>query len=93
VPASGLCVLDSTELVYRGILEGVLVLLCQGGSILPVSCIGLVECLMDLIILLGLSLSVADLMSGGQNVCDTSKLGCEVVDCLVDLNRRIKGYW
>jgi hypothetical protein len=92
VLASGLCVLDSTELVYRGILEGALVLLYQGGSILPVSCTGLVECLVDLIILLGLSLSVADLVLGGQNICNTSKLGCEVVDCLIDLNRRIKGY-
>jgi hypothetical protein len=71
----------------------VLVLLCQGDSILPVSYIGLVECLVDLIILLGLSLSVADLILGDQNVYNTSKLGYKVVDCLIDLNRRIKGYW
>jgi hypothetical protein len=37
MPASGLCVLDSTELVYIGILEGVLVQLYQGGSILLAS--------------------------------------------------------
>jgi hypothetical protein len=46
----------------------------------------------DLIILSGLPLSVADLVPGGQNVCDTSKLGCKVVDSLIDLSRGIKGY-
>jgi hypothetical protein len=80
-------------LVYRGILEEVLVLLYQGGSVLLVSYIGLVECLIDLIILSGLSLSIADLMPGDRNICDTSKLGYKIVDCLIDLNKRIKGYW
>jgi hypothetical protein len=79
-------------LVYRGILERVLVLLYQGGSILLVSYIGLVECLIDLIILLGLSLSIADLILGDQNIYNTSKLGYKVIDYLINLNRRIKEY-
>jgi hypothetical protein len=46
----------------------------------------------DLIIPPGLPLPVADLVPGGQNVYDTSELGCKVVDCLVNLGRGIKGY-
>jgi hypothetical protein len=45
----------------------------------------------DLIILLGLPLPVADLVPGDQNICNTSKLSCKVVDCLIDLGRGIKG--
>jgi hypothetical protein len=60
---------------------------------LPASYTGLVECLIDLIILPGLFLSIADLVLGDRNVRNTSKLGYKVIDCLVDLNRRIEGYW
>jgi hypothetical protein len=62
VLAISLSIPYNPKLVSRGFLEGSLVRLSQGGSVLLVSRTGLVEGLIDFTILLGFSVSLAGLL-------------------------------
>ena len=65
--------------------------LCQGGSVSPACRAGLVESLVDFVILPGFSMSLAGFSLWGRSVSDSGKLRCEVFDSYVDLGRGVKG--